>query len=518
MVSVCVPMSLCPFVPNLALLGKQMLKPQKRELTKEEKVTFQEYLRKNSGIIFGEEVWKGLEYAVFQRMEEKDLIHPMEYLKYLQSHLDGDNELIELLNLVTIKETHFFRTDSHFAALCEKLLPEILDRHSKEWLKTHIRPSMRIWSAGCSTGEEPYTIALCVLSSMKTADVVEILASDVSSLALRKAYEGQYSKRSVKNVDRQLIAKYFKEEDGKYLIKNEIKSKVKFFQHNLVSDRYPKHVDVIFCRNVTIYFNKETTREIVQKFHKSLNDGGYLLLGHSESLYGLGCENEFELVDLKEAFVYRKVKPQRHLLHKEKAQEKDREKETFARKSKPVEILPHTAERHEAAPSADSLFKEAKEYYEKKLYSKSLDICTKILSLSSKHEGAYLIMGRIYSDMNWHEDAVKTLMRLVEIDSLHVAGHFLLGLSYYKLGKHAEAETQFKKSLYLKPYFALAHFHLANILRESHKYAQALKQYTHALESTAHFSDDSMDLMDGITKDVLRDACKLWIETFKKRV
>ena len=178
-------------------------------------------------------------------------------------------------------------------------------------------------------------------------------------------------------MERQVVAKYFEEGDGKFAIKNEIKGKVKFFQHNLVSDRYPKHVDVIFCRNVTIYFNKETTREIVQKFHKSLNGGGYLLIGHSESLYGLGCENEFELVDLKEAFVYRKVKPQRHLPHKEKAQEKDREKETFARKSKPVEILPHTAERHKAAPSPDSLFKEAKEYYEKKLYSKAVTFAPK---------------------------------------------------------------------------------------------------------------------------------------------
>lgn len=490
-----------------------MLKPQRKELTKEEKVTFQDFLQKNSGIIFGEEVWKGLEFSIIQRMAERELEHPVDYLKFLQTHHDGDNELIELLNLVTIKETHFFRTDAHFAALGEKILPEILDRRAKEWMKTHIPPSIRIWSAGCSTGEEPYTIALCVLSSLKTPDVVEILASDVSSSALRKAYEGEYSKRSVKNVDRHLLSRYFTEEGGKYFIKKEIKNKVRFFQHNLVSDKYPKHCDVIFCRNVTIYFNRETTRDIVQKFHKSLNEGGYILLGHSESLYGLGCENEFELVDLKGAFVYRKVRAHRGL-----TSQKDKVKEAPARKTRAAEILPHAAEKHRLAQSVETMFKEAREAYEKKLYSKSLDICTKILSLNNKHEDAHLIMGRIYSDMNWHEDAVKTLTRLVEIDSLHVAGHFLLGLSYYKLGKHGEAEAQFKKSLYLKPDFALAHFHLANIMRENHKYAQALKQYSHALEATAHFSDDSMDLTDGITKDVLRDACQLWIETLKRRV
>ncbi len=492
-----------------------MLKPQKRELTKEEKVTFQDFLRKNSGILFGEEVWKGLEYAVFQRMAEKDFSHPLDYLKFLNSHQEGRNELIELLNLVTIKETHFFRTDSHFSALVEKILPEIFWRKEKEWLKTQLKGCGCMWSAGCSTGEGPYTISLCALKSAKMPDAVEILASDVSSSALRTAYEGGYSKRSVKNVEHHLLAKYFVEDGVRYRIKDEVKSRVRFFQHNLISDPYPKHVDIIFCRNVTIYFNKETTREIIQKFHKSLNDGGYLLIGHSESLYGLGCESEFELVDLKEAFVYRKVKAHHRILP---LKEKGKEKESVLKKERTAEILPHTAERHKASVSADTLFKEAKDSYDKKLYSKSLDICAKILSLNNKHEGAHLIMGRIYSDMNWHEDAVKTLTRLVEIDSLHVAAHFLLGLSYYKLGKHADAESQFKKSLYLKPDFALAHFHLANILRENHKYAQAVKQYTHALEATAHFSEDSMDLTDGITKDVLKDACQLWIDTLKRRV
>lgn len=488
-----------------------MMKMPKRDLTNEEKVSFQEFLRKNSGILFGEEVWKGLEYSIFQRMEEKNIAQPVDYLNFLSFHQDGRNELIELLNLVTIKETHFFRTDTHFNALCEVILPELIDKRMKEWVKSSIKGTIRIWSAGCSTGEEPYTITLCVMKHIKTPDVIEILASDISSSALRVAHEGIFSKRSVKNVEKALLAKYFSEKDGKFHLKSEIKNKVRFFQNNLISDRFPRHVDVIFCRNVTIYFNKETTREIIQKFHKSLNDGGYLFLGHSESLYGLGCENEFELVDMRDAFVYRKARAGHKSLL--------REKHVPHKKTKLSDILPRTIEKPKILPvSPDSMFKEAKEYFERKLYSKSLDVCTKILSSSHKHEDALLLTGRIYADMNWHEDAVKALTRLVEVNSLHLSGHFLLGLSQYKLGKLSDAEAEFKKALYLKPDFALAHFHLANIFRENHKYAQAIRQYTNALEATAAFSEDSMDLTDGITKDVLKDACQLWIDTLKRRV
>ncbi len=488
-----------------------MLKPQKRDLTNEEKVSFQEFLRKNSGILFGEEVWKGLEYSIFQRMQEKALAQPLDYLNFLSFHQEGRSELIELLNLVTIKETHFFRTDTHFNALCEVILPELIDKRMKEWVKSSIKGTIRIWSAGCSTGEEPYTIALCVMKHIKTPDVIEILASDISSSALRVAHEGIFSRRSVKNVEKAMMSKYFIEEDNKYRIRDEIKDKVRFFQNNLIADRFPRHVDVIFCRNVTIYFNKETTREIIKKFHKSLNEGGYLLVGHSESLYGLGCESEFELVDLRDAFVYRKARAGHKSILKVR--------ELPQKKTKLSDVLPRPTEKpkaHHVTP--DVLFKEAKEHFEKKLYSNSLDICTKILSVNAKHEDALLLTGRIYADMNWHEDAVKMLTRLVEVNSLHLSGHFLLGLSLYKLGKPSEAEAEFKKALYLKPDFALAHFHLANILRENHKYAQAIKQYANALEAAAAFSEDSMDLTDGITKDVLKDACQLWIDTLKRRV
>lgn len=205
------------------------------------------------------------------------------YSEYLQ-HVVGDSsghELRIMIDCLTTNKTSFFRENQHFDYLRTRILPAIKKRDR----------GVRIWSAGCSSGEEPYTIAM--LLSEEISDIehanVKVLATDISERVLAKARAGEYEKETVQDIPAGHLAKYFtavKTSSGRtYTVQNNIKKLVSFARLNLM-DRWPMKgpFDVIFCRNVMIYFDAVTQRNLVQRFHDLLMPGGHLLVGHSESL------------------------------------------------------------------------------------------------------------------------------------------------------------------------------------------------------------------------------------------
>src|SRR5437763_1986508 len=210
-------------------------------------------------------------------------------------------EFQELLESLLTQETSFFRYPSVFEAFEKRILPELHIR--KFWKNPR---SLRIWSAGCSTGEEPYSVAITIADAISFADAwnVEILATDIGRHALATAERAVYSGRSIASVNEKQLATHFQSADGGQQVRSRLRRMVNFVQMNLTNSVYVGKMNVIFCMNVLIYFSEARRRELVQHFYSVLEPGGYLFLGHSESISKMPVK--FQAIVLNDCILYRK--------------------------------------------------------------------------------------------------------------------------------------------------------------------------------------------------------------------
>jgi chemotaxis protein methyltransferase CheR len=261
-------------------------------------------LKERVGLHIRQESFSALKIALAARLEELDgrVGDPAAYLRLLRSE-EGDEELRSLLPLVTVGKTSFFRDDRQFRAL-DALLPGLLAR---------VRGGGRrlsVWSAGCATGEEPYSIAMTLADAGFEPEQVDLLATDVNPEAVAFAAHGVYDARRVRDIPAPLLERHFAVEGERYVVRPSLRRFVAAIRpHNLVSAVFPRPsdgggFDVIFCRNVIIYFDTPTTQQVLTQFHNALAPGGYLFLGYSESLFRLF--EGFELTEVAGAFLYRR--------------------------------------------------------------------------------------------------------------------------------------------------------------------------------------------------------------------
>ncbi len=233
-----------------------------------------------------------------KRLRNLGLQNFSQYIAYLESGEKRKQEIVEFIDAVTTNKTEFFREFNHFQFFKDKVLPELTSTKSSGMI--------RIWSAACSSGEEPYSISIFLseLLANKPNFRFEILASDISETILRSAVEGVYDESKVKPVSPDQLRKYFLKGDKFYKVRPEVAQKVNFKKINLKLDfqRSLSNFDVIFCRNVLIYFNHEMQNQIINKCWHVLKPGGYLFLGHSETLFG--SQTAFKYIAPS---IYRKV-------------------------------------------------------------------------------------------------------------------------------------------------------------------------------------------------------------------
>jgi chemotaxis protein methyltransferase CheR len=217
---------------------------------------------------------------------KKGYQNPQNFLERLKADQTGE-ALIELLDQVSTNLTYFYREPAHFDFVTKKLIPELVARK-----KSQRSNRIRFWSAACSSGEEPYSLALTVkehLGDESNWDV-KILATDISTRVLNKAVAGRYSRQEVIKIPTQMIQKYFERSgtrtDPVYTVRPEIKKLIAFRRLNLLQESYPfaGRFDLIICRNVMIYFDHPTKQALLKRFHQYLEPGGYLFTGHAESL------------------------------------------------------------------------------------------------------------------------------------------------------------------------------------------------------------------------------------------
>lgn len=247
---------------------------------------FRDIIYRETGIHMSDRKRNLVVARLSKRLRFLNLRNFSEYYQYLKESSDAGNEIINLINRVTTNKTDFFREKHHFEFLHDEVLPTIIEaaRRGRE-------RRLRIWSAGCSSGEEPYSIAMTVSDALREERGwdIKILATDLDTEILSKAARGVYSSQQIAPVPVNYITRYLVRTVEGYEANKEIKNMITFRKLNLMDRLFPmkRPFDVIFCRNVMIYFNEETKSDLVQKFHLHLKDTGLMFIGHSESLMSM---------------------------------------------------------------------------------------------------------------------------------------------------------------------------------------------------------------------------------------
>ena len=249
-----------------------------------------------SGIHFTSTNRPILESRLKERLREKALDSVKAYLAVISK---DQGELKSFLDSITTNLTRFFRNQAHFDALEKFVVPELMNIK-----KASGNNIIKIWSAGCSTGEEPYTIAMLLSEILPSPWKFEIIASDLSLKCLMSAKEGFYAENRMTGVPDAYLKKYFDKVDGGYKIHADIMSKIRFDYHNLKNDAGLRNLDVVFCRNVIIYFDEAAQKAVINRFWDSMTNKSFLFIGHSESLFGM--DTKFEFVKTQWATLYRK--------------------------------------------------------------------------------------------------------------------------------------------------------------------------------------------------------------------
>ncbi|MEB1806843.1 MAG: protein-glutamate O-methyltransferase CheR [Bacillaceae bacterium] len=210
-----------------------------------------------------------------------------DFTSFFQAMLKDEKLFDEFLERMTINVSEFYRNPKRWEVLENKILPRLLKQN----------PRPKVWSAACSTGEEPYTLAI-IMSHFMPQSQISILATDIDRAILERAKVGFYTERSIKDVPKEVLHNAFNKDAMGYAIKDEIKKTIKFRQGNLLADRFESNFDLIVCRNVMIYFTEEAKHELYQKFSDALRPGGVLFVGSTEQIfnpqtYGFETEDTF---------------------------------------------------------------------------------------------------------------------------------------------------------------------------------------------------------------------------------
>lgn len=395
--------------------------------------------------------------AFSTRLQERGFQSYQEYYHFIKYHPEGNFELRELVDLITVRETHFFRNKAHFDLLTESVLPEIIQKKGKSSEKR-----IRCWSAGCATGDEAYSIAMVLRELLPSPSDwhISILGTDINRTGLAVARRGIYPETHLTYLPSSYLRKYFKREGSHHSLNPEIREMVQFMDHNLSRDPFTdermQNLDLLFCRNVLIYLDERSAKRILEGFYHCLLPGGYLFLGHAEILWQM--DHQFETVIFPQTFVYRK-----------------------RASSEPIPI--HSSEVGGCLEINDPSL---------------LPGVRSILSLASQwaNEGKY-------------EKATDLLKKLIEEDPLTVEAHYLLGILSLKSNRLDEAEERFQRVLYLHPHAVMAHFHLATLYLRNGRMREASRFLRNAIQMLEQKPrEEKVEFCEEVTVGFLLRACQ----------
>ncbi|MBQ9405542.1 MAG: protein-glutamate O-methyltransferase CheR [Desulfovibrio sp.] len=291
--------------PNTAAAPSGTLFRKDMKITDEEFLHIRDFIYEQCGIFIAENRKYLIENRLSHRIKELHLKSFNEYYKFLRYDANRQKELTHLFEVITTNETSFFRNPPQLEAFQNIILPDILD-----WQRKSGNKKLRIWSAGCSTGEEPYTLAIIICEVLKSELAswdVAINAYDLSEAVLAAARRGIYNAYTLRTTPKEIVARYFTQDGNQYAVKPELKRLIRFAPINLNDKEQCKKVEksqIVFCRNVIIYFDDAMKRRVINAFYDNLEPHGVLLIGHSETLHNIS--RAFQLEHHTGTIVYRK--------------------------------------------------------------------------------------------------------------------------------------------------------------------------------------------------------------------
>lgn len=478
---------------------------RRQTFSDEEYQLFRDYIAERSGLSFDEGKRDSLRIALNARLSSLGLEGYADYYRLLQA---APGELQELLELLVVPETHFFRHPEQFRILGQRIVPLILARKGPG-------ERIRIWSAGCSTGEEPYSIALTLLELHGKLGELrgEILATDLSQRALEAARRGIYRRRSIKHVKDHLLRRFFEAVGDGYRLRDEVKKMVGFDHLNLAEEPFPlwrtRGQDVIFCRNVTIYFRRETVKRIVANLFRSLEPGGYLFIGPSETLWQIS--KEFELIEVEGVYFYRR--PEAPVPLSIPSLPSSPASPVSIAPPEPAEGFPSSKEEGKAGPEA--LYEEALGLFQAGDYQKALTFLEEALARDPGFWKAHLLAAYILASGGRYEEAQRRCQEALSVDPFLPEAYLLLGLIHRELREEGEAISFWKKALYCDGAFAPARYHLAQLYAIRGEKAKALRAFDEALRALEAGNVSETSTAFGYTWESLIHACQLGKEKVK---
>lgn len=407
--------------------------------------------------------WGSLRLAVAARLGSRPTREEID--AWLHALERDEAELRRLLPLVTVGKTCFFRDERQFAALAE-LLPGLLLQARAE------RRRLSIWSAGCATGEEVHSLAMAALEAGADPAELEILGTDVNPAAVAFASGGRYPEQRLEGLSATRQLRFFTQADGVAVVQPRLREAIAGFRvHNLAEETYPLPAarlwDVIFCRNVLIYFNLQTTVRTLERFERALRPGGHLFLGYSESLFRI--YDGFELVERAGSFFYRRPLAPRRPAPPPPPLAPIPERRPAPPPASPPPQQAQPSLQEIAALITAGRFHDARVALEERLRTAPEDV------------GARLTLGNLLALLRLPDEARACYEKAVELEPLRAEGHLLFGLHLLAEGDAAHAAAEISRALFLEPDLGLGHYFLGRCRERLGDLDGARRAYRNAL-------------------------------------
>ncbi len=455
---------------------------------------FKNLIRDKCGFLVDSEKESNLVTGIQDRMLENDFDCHSEYYNYL---IQNQNEFQCLITLLTVNETYFFRESSHYQLFAENIIPELL-------IKKNQGTKINILSAGCSTGEEPYSLVMALMEKygLEMNDFFTVTGADIDDGALSKAKKGVFSRGSFRSFDGNLKKKYFKEVgDHRYEIMELIKNSVKLQNLNLLGDCYFDsfhEMDIIFYRNVSIYFDRETQKKIFKKLSQILKDKGYIIVSSTETFFhDVGI---LSLIERDGIYLYQKnpdaesvvgkhsitqkineislgPEPQTKQLHDTGFPSRPFRFENKSLKQKPKnKNLKTTLTPTQKKKDSQELFEDALLLLNNKKYEAAISTVDKLLE-NNKSTKVYNLKTSILINLMKLEEAKGVCLKALEGDQWNLECYLLLGLIAKRENNKDEIIKRFKEAIYIQPSSWLAHFYLAEVYYTLNELRQAHREF-----------------------------------------
>lgn len=501
---ICKPVDLARLRENIEMLARGRKKREQPvrtgHLTPEEYQNFHDYLISHSGLHFERRNIKMLERGLDSRMAALRINSYGDYYEYLSKNMERRQELQKLLQFLTVGETFFFRYHAHFKALMANVLPEILKSGQKR---------IRFWSAGCSTGEEPYSMAIAIMEAVpQWRDLdIRILATDINNRSLMRAREGVYNSWKTRVTEERYLAKYFNRIGESYVIRDEVRKLVTFAHLNLQSVHNSTHpllaedFDAIFCRNVMIYFTLPTTKKLVDQFATSLKPDGYLFLGHSETLSNISAKFERHLHD--GGFYYRK----KQLQPAPAAEPLLAAPEPVPLREAPIQAAP--PQKAGTPPDTEALYEQAMNLLAEENFAEAKILFRQILDNKHDHTGAILGKALISANSGRFKDALDACDRALAIDDLLPEAYFLRGLVYEMVDRETDSFQEYRKAILLKMDFVMPHYQLGKLYFRTGQHKDGVRELKNSLKLLEKWRQESIiPYSGGLSREVFLEQLR----------